>query len=83
MSDCSDPQGCEDCDKHLYEYQHSELTPDARGRIEAHLRSCDYCADIYAEEEVIRRRVKQCASEAAPEQLRIKVVALIATFRTR
>ena len=24
---CADPGGCEDADKHLYEYQHHELTP--------------------------------------------------------
>lgn len=83
MTGCGDPQGCADCDKHLYEYQHSELIPEMRQRIEAHLQMCDYCMGLYAEEEVIRRRVKQCADEVAPEQLRVRVVSLIATFRTR
>lgn len=83
MSGCSDPQGCEDCGRHLYEYQHSELEAELRSRIEAHLAQCDYCSDWFQEEEVIRRRVKQCADEAAPEQLRLRVVAYIATFRMR
>ena len=78
---CADPQGCEDADKHLYEYQHHELTPDVHQRIEEHLTTCEPCAELYREEEIIRRRVAQCACEAAPEQLRARVVALIATFR--
>ena len=40
------------------------------------------CMALYEEEEAIRRRLQQCACEAAPEQLRVKVTALIATFRT-
>lgn len=78
---CADPHGCEDTDKHLYEYQHHELTPDQHKLIEEHLAACAHCREVYAEEEVIRRRVAQCACEAAPEQLRARVVALIATFR--
>ncbi len=78
---CADPRGCEDADKHLYEYQHHELTPDLHQRIAEHLAGCAHCREVYAEEEVFRRRVAQCACEAAPEQLRARVVALIATFR--
>jgi anti-sigma factor (TIGR02949 family) len=79
---CADPHGCEDADRHLYEYQHHELTADVRNRIEVHLQSCDHCQELYHEEDVIRRRVSQCACEAAPEQLRMRVFAFIATFRT-
>ncbi len=79
---CADPRGCEDTDKHLYEYQHHELTPDVHQRIEDHLAACAHCRELYAEEEVIRQRVKQCACERAPEQLRAQVFAFIATFRT-
>jgi anti-sigma factor (TIGR02949 family) len=78
---CADPRGCEDADKHLYEYQHHELTEDAHQRIEEHLAACDSCMALYREEEAIRRKLRQCACEAAPEQLRTRVVALIATFR--
>lgn len=80
--DCADPRGCEDADKHVYEYQHHELTPDVHQRIEEHLGVCGPCEELYREEEIIRRRVAQCACESAPEQLRIRVVSLIATFRT-
>jgi anti-sigma factor (TIGR02949 family) len=78
---CADPQGCEDADKHLYEYQHHELTPEAHQRIEDHLNACGPCQELYREEEVIRRRLTQCACESAPEQLRVRVISLIATFR--
>jgi len=79
---CADPQGCEDADRHLYEYQHHELTPEVHRRIEEHLVVCAHCQALYREEEVIQRRVAQCACESAPEPLRARVVALIATFRT-
>ena len=82
MSGCVDPHECEDCGKHLYEYQHHELNPDEATRIEAHLHQCPACMALYEEEEAIRRRLQQCACESAPEQLRVKVTALIATFRT-
>ena len=79
---CADPQGCEDADKHVYEYQHRELTEEDRRRIEAHLQACEHCLGLYHEEDVIRRRVSQCACEAAPEQLRSRVFAMIAGWRT-
>ncbi|HPE12923.1 MAG: mycothiol system anti-sigma-R factor [Actinobacteria bacterium] len=79
---CADPGGCEDADKHLYEYQHHELTPDVHQRIKDHLDACGHCQELYREEEIIRRKVAQCACEAAPEQLRTRVISLIATFRT-
>ncbi len=79
---CADPHGCEDTEKHLYEYQHHELTREKQLQIQQHLEACAHCREIYAEEEVIRQRVKQCACETAPEQLRAQVFAFIATFRT-
>ncbi len=79
---CADPRGCDDTTKHLYEYQHHELDAEAYGRIKEHLMTCAHCRDLYQEEEVIRQRVKACACEAAPEQLRLRVVSWIATFRT-
>lgn len=83
MSGCVDPHECDDCGKHLYEYQHHELTADEATRIEAHLQECPACMSLWQEEEAISRRLRQCcASDAAPEQLRVKVTALIATFRT-
>lgn len=83
MSGCSDPRECENCGKHLYEYQHLELKLEDRTRIAQHLNECDYCRSVFDEEEVIRRRVKQCSEEAAPETLRVWAVTYISTFRTR
>ena len=78
---CPDPCGCDDADKHIYEYQHHELTPEDHRLIKEHFENCSSCAELYLEEELIRRRVAQCACEAAPEQLRSRVISLIATFR--
>jgi anti-sigma factor (TIGR02949 family) len=81
MSDCVDPRECEDCGKHLYEYQHHELDAAAALKIKEHLGSCQSCLALWQEEEAIRKRLQQCACERAPEQLRMQVTTLIATFR--
>lgn len=82
MSGCVDPRECEDCGKHLYEYQHHELDAQVAERIGEHLQVCDSCMAMWQEEEAIRKRLQQCACERAPDQLRVQVTALIATFRT-
>ncbi len=81
-SGCADPHGCDDADQHLYEYQHGELTPDLYRRVEEHLATCAHCRELYEEEQIIHKRVKQCACETAPEQLRARVFAFISTFRS-
>ena len=81
MSGCSDPQECQNCGKHLYEYQHEELQAEDRVRIAQHLNDCDYCRTLLEEEQVIRRRVQQCADETAPETLRVWAVSFVATYR--
>jgi anti-sigma factor (TIGR02949 family) len=81
MSGCVDPQECDDCGKHLYEYQHDELTKAEAQRIRSHLSACPSCMSLYREEEAIRRKLQQCACEAAPEHLKTRIVAFIATLR--
>ena len=49
---CVDPRECEDCGKHLYEYQHHELDAAAAERIQEHLQVCPSCMALWQEEEV-------------------------------
>jgi anti-sigma factor (TIGR02949 family) len=82
MTGCGDSAGCVKCDELLYAYQHGQLDELTQAEISEHLAACPECHAWWEEEVAIHERLKQCACEQAPENLRVQVMAFIATFRT-
>lgn len=73
---------CEGALERLYEYLDGELPADVFAEVEEHL---DDCAPCGHERDVNRKLIEvisRCPKEAAPEDLREKVLSIIATTRT-
>jgi len=78
MSDC---QGLGDCDdermKRIYEYVDGVLSREDVEEIQSHLESCPECANEYNLECLIRTVVKRSCREAAPQDLKERILAQI------
>ena len=74
--------GCAEATEHVYDFQHGELSDAECARIREHLTHCRECMDLYKEEKTIQDRLSKCACEQAPEELRVRVVAFFASYRT-
>ncbi|GAA2243885.1 hypothetical protein GCM10010401_16240 [Rarobacter faecitabidus] len=68
------PCGCDEAYEHLLEYLDSALAPDSAERIRAHLAECDECSSDVSTSDLVRRLLRRCCVEQAPEQLRVKIV---------
>jgi anti-sigma factor (TIGR02949 family) len=73
MTDC----GCEKALAELEEYLHNELCREDYADILEHLSNCDSCEDEANVGIVLTKAVQRACNEAAPEELRIRVLARI------
>jgi len=75
------PCGCEEAIDRLFEYLDAEV-PDADClRIAAHLAVCAGCHDAAGAEQHVRELIRRSCVEAAPEELRVRVVASLSVLR--
>ena len=72
---------CDEVLDHLYEFIDSELATADLSRIREHLDECAPCLREYGIEEQVRAVVKRSCRDAAPEQLRAKVLLKIRQVR--
>lgn len=81
---CGNPHEtpCAEVLERLYAYLDGELDDHGRAQIRQHLDECHPCLREYGLEEVIKQLVhKHCGHEAAPGELRAKVLTRIREIR--
>ena len=74
-------KSCEEALDRLYEYIDNELPPEELRRVGAHLQECSGCDAERRVNERIKEIVSACPKEAAPDDLRERVLAVIAEAR--
>jgi anti-sigma factor (TIGR02949 family) len=67
---------CDKCEELLQPFLDRELNDEERALAEEHLDMCSYCRKRYRFEEVLRRFVRQAASEEMPAELKTKLSEL-------
>ncbi|HTS96276.1 MAG TPA: mycothiol system anti-sigma-R factor [Streptosporangiaceae bacterium] len=73
---------CSEVLARLYYYLDGEIEHQGHDQIRQHLDECGPCLREYGLEEAVKRLVhKCCASEAAPSELRVKVLGRIQAVR--
>lgn len=71
--DCS----CADAQREIEEYLQSECCEERRDEIRRHLANCPECFDELQVSERLVERVRECCQEAAPSDIRARVLAAI------
>ena len=75
-------KSCEEALDRLYEFIDNELPPEELRRVAEHLQECSGCDAERRVNERIKEIVSACPKEAAPDDLREKVLAVIAEARS-
>jgi mycothiol system anti-sigma-R factor len=74
-------KSCEEALDRLYEYIDNELPPEELRRVAEHLENCTNCDAERRVNERIKELVAGCPKEEAPDDLRARVLAVIAEAR--
>lgn len=73
---------CSEVLERLYTYLDGEIEGQGYAQIREHLDECGPCLREYGLEEAVKRLVhKTCGAEAAPRELRVKVMTRIRAVR--
>lgn len=70
-------QACEKARRELEEYMHGELCAEDASDIRAHLDGCQECRDEHTVGVTLSNALKGACKEAAPEQLRDRILDAI------
>ena len=75
-----------DCSRALlqaYDYLDGEMSPEDCAKVREHLAKCGPCLKEYDVDQMLKTLVRRsCGGEAAPTQLRMQIMARIATLIT-
>jgi mycothiol system anti-sigma-R factor len=74
-------KSCEEALDRLFEFIDNELPPEELRRVGAHLKECSGCDAERKVNERIKEIVAGCPKEEAPDELRSRVLAVIAEAR--
>lgn len=75
---------CDEVLQRVYEYLDGEMADLDCAKIKVHLEECSRCLDEYQQDELLKAIIRRsCACEAAPEQLRTRILASITTVQVR
>lgn len=74
-------KSCDEALDRLYEFIDNELPPEDLRRVADHLQECSGCDAERRVNERIKDLVSACPKEAAPDDLRARVLAVIAEAR--
>jgi mycothiol system anti-sigma-R factor len=74
-------RSCDEALDRLYEYIDNELPPEELRRVGEHLQNCTTCDSERRVNERIKALVAECPKEEAPDDLRARVLAVIAEAR--
>ena len=67
----------------VYQYLDGEMGPDDCAKVRKHLAQCGPCLEEYDIDQMLKTLVhRSCGGEAAPTQLRVQIMARIATLIT-
>jgi anti-sigma factor (TIGR02949 family) len=80
---CGDPHetDCREVLDRVYEYLDSEVTPDDLAKIRHHLEECSPCLQEYDIEDHLKALVRRCCQEAAPADLKVRIMSQITHIR--
>lgn len=80
---CNDGLPCNEATEHLWEYVDGELSGQDCARIKKHVETCPPCGQLFHDERKVKDVVaRACGCESAPQDLRGRVVAMVAQLRT-
>lgn len=72
---CNELGGCTEARlERIYEYLDGVLEADGVYAVRAHLEGCEECRSVYDLECIIRNVVRRSCHDAAPEQLKLKIL---------
>jgi mycothiol system anti-sigma-R factor len=75
---------CKTCLKALYPYIDRELSDEDIVQVRIHLEDCTGCLHLFQFQESLRRLVRvRCQEQHAPEALRARIAARLATERLK
>ncbi|MFP5336227.1 MAG: mycothiol system anti-sigma-R factor [Actinomycetes bacterium] len=82
---CGEPHetDCRDVLERVYEYLDAELTHHDIAKIKHHLEECGPCLRQFDLEEALKALVRRSCRDAAPADLRLKIMARITQARVR
>jgi len=73
---------CTEAKSHLWDYLDGEMNAGDCARIKQHVQECPPCEQLFASEQKIKDAVSRaCGCEHAPQDLRGRVVSMIAALR--
>ncbi len=73
---------CTEAKSHLWDYLDGEMEGADCARIREHVEHCPPCDDLFRNEQKIKDAVSRaCGCEHAPQDLRGRIVAMIASLR--
>ena len=80
---CGDPHetDCREVLDRVYEYLDSEVTADDIAKIRHHLEERSPCLKEYDIEDHLKALVRRCCQEAAPADLRVRIMSQITHIR--
>lgn len=80
---CGNPHelDCREALAHLYEFIDGEVGPVDKQRIAQHLEECGPCLQEFDVERIVRAVVARSCCQAAPSELRARIVAQIVTVQ--
>jgi mycothiol system anti-sigma-R factor len=79
FGDSADPR-CADVLRDVWAFLDDELDPDARGAVQRHLDECSPCLEEAGLDAKLKHILARCGGDRAPEHLRLRLVARIATI---
>lgn len=72
---CNELGGCTEARlERIYEYLDGVLEADGVDAVRTHLEGCEECRSVYDLECIIRNVVRRSCHDAAPEQLKLKIL---------
>jgi mycothiol system anti-sigma-R factor len=74
---------CEEAVHTLYHFLDGELTAERKAHIQRHLQECSPCLDAFDFEAELKLLVARKCRDQVPEELRIRIAAIIAKERDR
>ncbi len=82
---CGNPHelDCGEALDHLYEFLDGEIGPPDHARIAAHLQECGPCLAEFDVERIVKAVVARSCCQAAPAQLRARLLAEIVSVRVQ
>lgn len=73
---------CTEAKNHLWDYLDGEMSAGDCARIKKHVQECPPCEQLFSGEQKIKDAVSRaCGCEHAPQDLRGRIVSMIATLR--